>query len=90
VSESPQVEILLIRNDPPCERCRKTRDVLDKVAAANSRVVVREITVSDPEAAQYGAVLAPMTILNGKVVAAGMVPLQSGLEELVRRELKGE
>lgn len=82
------VEIVLIRNEPPCRKCHKT-DALLKAVATDfpGRVTVRVITADSPAAAEYGAVMTPMVILNDKVVCAGIVPMRSGLERLVAAEL---
>lgn len=83
-------ELLMIRSEPPCSRCRQTEALLRDLAAAppaQGRVSVRVIRNDDPEAAQYGAVLTPMTLLNGKLVCAGMVPRKAGLERLLAAEL---
>ena len=86
-----RVELLLIHNEPPCRKCRKAEAVLDDVATTYpGRVAFRSIAVTAPEAASYGPVLPPMILLNGKVVAAGLVPRAAGVRQLVDRELAGE
>ena len=81
------VELLLIRSDPPCGKCKKTDALLAEIAAARpGAVTVRNITTNDPDAARYGAVLTPMLVLNGKIVCAGIVPVKSGLEKLIAAE----
>jgi hypothetical protein len=62
--------------------------MLQELAAARpSEVSMRSIRNDSPEAVQYGAVLAPMVLINGKVVCAGMAPVKAGLEKLVEMEL---
>jgi len=86
--QSAPVEIVLIRNEPPCRKCHKADALLKDVAAAFSgRVSVHVITSDSPAAAEYGAVMTPMVILNDKVVCAGIVPMRSGLERLIAAEL---
>jgi len=76
-------ELLLIRSDPACRKCHRAEAALREVAAASVGVTVRCLTSADPEAMRYGAVLTPMVLLNGKVVAAGMVPTVKGLLKLL-------
>ena len=86
-TQTKPVELLLIRSDPPCGKCRKADALLDEVAAAQpGTVTVRVITTADAEAMRYGAVLTPMVVLNGKIVCAGLVPVRSGLEKLIAAE----
>ena len=88
---APRVELLLIRNDPPCRKCHKTEDVLREIADADpEHVSVRIITTGTAEAAEYGTVLTPMTLLNGKILCAGMVPQKHGVERLVAAELEAD
>ncbi len=84
-------EALLIRSDPPCRKCRRTKVVLEEIAAAHAGLVsLREITMDDPEAEEYGAVLTPMVVLNGKIICAGLAPVKAGLEKLLAAALGQE
>ena len=88
MAKTEPVEIVLIRNEPPCRKCHKTDAVLKAVTADfPGRVSVRVITADSPAAAEYGAVMTPMVILNDKVVCAGVVPMRSGLDRLIAAEL---
>ncbi len=85
---SGPLEIVLIRNDPPCRKCHKTDKLLRAIAEDHAgEVTVRVITAGSPAAAEFGAVMTPMVVLNRKVVSAGLVPLRSGLERLIAAEL---
>ena len=86
----PRVELLLIRSDPPCRRCRRAEEVLRAAAEARpGEVAFRSVRRDEPEAAAYGAVLTPMVVMNGKIVCAGMAPTAAGLDALIARELRG-
>lgn len=83
------MELLLIRAEPPCSRCRKAGAVLHEVASSRpGAVTMRTIRSDEPEAQKYGPLLTPMVLLNGKLVCAGIAPLKSGLEKLLDAELK--
>lgn len=87
-ADRPCVTVLIIRNDPPCRKCRATETVAHELAEARpGQVAVRVIRRDGPEAQSYGPVLTPMVAVNGKVVCAGMVPVKGGMEKLLEREL---
>ena len=87
-ADGPGVKFLMIRSEPPCRKCRATEVVLRELAEARAgQVSVRVIRRDEPEAQPYGAVLTPMVVINGKVLCAGMVPVKSGLQKLLEREL---
>jgi len=84
-------ELLLIRTEPPCSRCRKAEVVLREVVSSHPGVATLRVIRSDePEAQKYGPILTPVVLLNGKLICAGMAPLKSGLEKLVEAELKSD
>jgi len=83
------MELLMIHNDPPCRKCRKVEEILSRVSEnAGERVTFRSVVVGSPEVEEYGAVMTPMILLDGRVVSAGIVPTEHGIAELVRRELQ--
>jgi hypothetical protein len=84
----PRVELLLIRSEPPCRRCHQAEVVLREIAVTGAgEVTVRVIVNTDDEASRYGAVVTPMTIVNGKIACAGLAPVRSGIERLVQAAL---
>ena len=78
------MELLMIHGATECAKCKKTRAVLEAVADAD--VSVREIASDSEEAKRYGAVALPMVLLDGKVICAGMTPLESAVRRLVQQE----
>ena len=79
-------ELLLIRNDPPCKKCHQAEAVLREAAdAVEFDVEVRCIVADCQEAWDYGALLTPMVLLDGKSVGAGMVPRKGGLVKLLEK-----
>lgn len=78
------VRLLLIRNDPPCRKCRETEAVLEAVAReCGTAVELAGMTVAEAQAAGYGVILTPTVLVNGNVLCAGIVPRAAGVARVV-------
>jgi hypothetical protein len=78
---------VLIRNDPPCRKCRETEAALESVVrdcGGTAEMVM--LTVAEAQAAGYGVVLTPTVLVNGKVLCAGIVPRAAGVARVVAAE----
>lgn len=81
------VRVTLIRNDPPCRKCREAEAALAVVAReAGAGVEIVMLTVAEAQAAGYGVVLTPTVLVNGKVLCAGIVPRAAGVARIVASE----
>jgi hypothetical protein len=83
------VRLTLIRNDPPCRKCREAKAALAAVAhELGNRVELAELTVAEAAAAGYAIVLTPTVLVNGKVLCAGVAPRAAGIARVVAAELQ--
>jgi hypothetical protein len=86
------INVDVIGVDPPCARCKKTKENAQKAAAKiQSEKVKVEITVltaaSKETIAKYGVVVPPAIAMNGIVKIMGKEPDAGVIERLLRKEL---
>jgi hypothetical protein len=84
------IEVTVFGAEPPCVKCRQTEQEASKAAARfPGQVSVKKLSALSPEGVQFGFVLTPALVVNGRVVSQGRVPQESELERIFRQELGG-
>jgi hypothetical protein len=78
------IQLTLIHNEPSCNKCRKTKAILDEVAAECPGCIVRSLPATRAHEVGLSVVLPPTVLLDGHVLCAGIVPRKAGLLRLVR------
>jgi len=86
-----QVEIIGV--EPPCFRCKETKENADKAAAALRKdgyeVIVTKLNVMDKSTMnKYGVVRTPALAINGVIKIMGKVPDPGVIERIIRKELE--
>jgi len=78
------MQLTLIHNEPSCRKCRKTKSILDEVAAECPGCTVRSLSADHAQEAGLSVVLTPTVMLDDQVLCAGIVPSKAGILHLVR------
>ena len=86
------VKVEIIGVEPPCHRCKKTKENADKVAkklkAEGIDVQVTKLDVMAKETMdRFGLVRTPGLSINGTMKIMGKLPDPGVIERLIRREL---
>ena len=83
--------ISIVVSPTKCKKCDACRAMADEMAAKYpGQLAVNVIPANSPEADEFGVVLPPTVIVGDFIVAAGKVPVESGLAKLVAKELGEE
>lgn len=87
-----EIMVEAIGVDPPCPRCKKTKENAKKAAAKiqseNVKVEITTLNVAAKETiAKYGVVTPPAIAINGVVKIMGKVPEVDVIEKLLREEI---
>ena len=87
-----EINVEVIGVDPPCARCKKTKENAQKAAAKieseNVRVEIVTRTAAAKETiAKYGVVVPPAIAINGVLKLMGKEPDPGVIERLLRKEL---
>ncbi len=86
--ENKNVQILIIESVEPCDECKRAEEISYALAERYPDVLVRVITVLDPEADRYGVVMTPTIVVNGVIISVRRAPDPQRLEALIEK-LKG-
>lgn len=87
----PQVTITLVSALRECNKCNACEAMIRRLQERfPGRIVFHKVRADDPEAAEYGVLMPPMLILDGFLLSAGNVPIESGLVTLVAEQLGEE
>jgi len=71
---------------PGCPKCTKTYE-LAKQAATNTGVEAEVVKISDLNAiTNYGVMITPALVINGKVKIAGRIPKVEDIEKWITEE----
>jgi hypothetical protein len=86
------VKVEIIGVEPPCQRCKKTKENVDKVAeklkAEGIDVQVTKLDVMAKETRdKFGLVRTPGLSINGTMKIMGKIPDPGVIERLIHREL---
>jgi protein-disulfide isomerase len=84
------IEVKVFGAEPPCVKCKQVEQEARKAAAhLPGQVSVEKLSALSPEGVQFGFVLTPALVVNGRVISQGRVPQASELERIFRHELGG-
>jgi hypothetical protein len=84
------IDVLVFGAEPPCVKCKQSEQEARKAAARfPGQVRVEKLSALSPEGMQFGFVLTPAVVVNGRVISQGRVPQQDELERIFRQELGG-
>lgn len=86
------IKLDVIGVDPPCARCKKTKENAQKAAAKiqseNVKVEITTLTAASKETiAKYGIVVPPAIAINGVLKLMGKELDVGVIERLLRKEL---
>jgi hypothetical protein len=84
--------IEIIGVEPPCYRCKETKENTDKAVAKlvkeGHTITVEKIDVMDKSTMQkFGLVRTPAFAVNGVIKIMGKVPDPGVIEKIIRKEL---
>ena len=89
-SEDSQVTVSLIVAVKECPKCRKCEAMIGRLLQEfPDRIDYRKVRGDSPEAEEYGVIMPPMMVLDGVMLAAGRVPRESKIRQLVADRLGG-
>jgi hypothetical protein len=84
------IEVKVFGAEPPCTKCKQAEQEAKKAAAKFPRqVTVEKLWALSPEGVQFGFVMTPAVVVDGKVISQGRVPQESELERIFRQKLGG-
>jgi protein-disulfide isomerase len=84
------IEVKVFGAEPPCVKCKQSEQEARKAGAKfPGQVTVEKLSALSPEAVQFGFVMTPAVVVNGKVISQGRVPQEAELERIFRSELGG-
>jgi hypothetical protein len=84
------LQIKVFGTTPPCANCKRAeREALKAAESFPGRVEVVHLDALDPEAQQYGLMVAPVVVVATEVVATGKVVPAAGLVPIIQRHLQG-
>lgn len=84
------IEVRVFGAEPPCVKCKQAEQEAKKAAAKfPGQVSVEKVWALSPEGLQFGFVMTPAVVVNGRVISQGRVPLESELECVFQSELGG-
>ena len=82
------MRIVLLTGEKECTKCRETKALLRRVAERFPAVEVEVLKSGAPEAADYGIVMVPTTILGNTIVASGRAPNEARLVAYLETHLQ--
>jgi hypothetical protein len=84
------IEVKVFGAEPPCVKCKQSEQEARRAASKfPGQVAVEKLSALSPEGVQYGFVMTPAVVVNGKVISQGRVPQEAELERVLRSELGG-
>lgn len=84
------IEVKVFGAEPPCVKCKQSEQEARKAAAKfPGQVTVEKLSALSPEGVQFGFVMTPAVVVNGRVVSQGRVPQEAELERILQAELGG-
>jgi thiol-disulfide isomerase/thioredoxin len=80
------INVEIIGSDPPCPRCRKTRENTEKAASKlGMKIKILHLNaVSRETVEKYGILTTPALAVNGAVRTVGRIPSEEEIEKLLR------
>ncbi|MGQ9544064.1 MAG: thioredoxin family protein [Candidatus Bathyarchaeia archaeon] len=85
-----EVKIEVIGSDPPCPRCKKTLENVEKVTSKlGIRTNITYLSAASREIIEkYGILVAPALTINGAVKIIGRIPSEEEVEKILREVAK--
>ena len=84
------IEVKVFGSEPPCAKCKQAEEEAKKAAEQfPGQVSVAKYSALLPEALQFGLVMTPAVVVNGRMISQGRVPKGTELERIFRSELGG-
>lgn len=88
-----KVSVEVIGLEPPCPRCKKAREnvekAITKLKKANVEFKVAKLNVASKETVKrYGALVPPAVAINGVVKIMGRVPEVGEIERILRKTIQ--
>jgi disulfide oxidoreductase YuzD len=84
------IEVKVFGAEPPCVKCKQVEQAAKKAAERfRGQVSVEKLWALSAEGLQFGFVMTPAVVVNGKVISQGRVPLEGELERIFQSELGG-
>lgn len=85
-----KVSVEVIGVEPPCPRCKKTREnvekAITKLKKTNAEFEVAKLNVASKETVKkYGALVPPAVAVDGVVKIMGRVPEEREIERILRK-----
>ena len=86
------VQIEIIGVEPPCYRCKETKENTDKAVTKllkeDHEITVKKLNVMDKTTMEkFGIVRTPALAVNGVIKIMGKVPDPGVIERIIRKEL---
>ena len=84
------LQIKVFGTTPPCANCKRAEQQAEKAAAEfPGRVEVVKLDALGPEAARYGLMVTPVTVVGDRVIGTGKVLPAAQLVSIIKQELGG-
>ena len=88
-----KVSVEVIGVEPPCPRCKKTREnvekAITKLKETNVEFEVAKLNVASKETVKkYGALVPPAVAVNSVVKIMGRVPEEREIERILRKNIQ--
>jgi hypothetical protein len=85
-------KIEIIGVEPPCYRCKETKENTDKAVAKllkeGHKISVTKLNVLDKTTMErFGIVRTPALAVNGVIKIMGKIPDPGGIERIIRKDL---
>ncbi|MBI3890920.1 MAG: thioredoxin family protein [Candidatus Wallbacteria bacterium] len=72
---------------PDCNNCRAAEKLVEEVIAPwGAEVDYQKVTINSAEAKQYGVMVTPSIVVNGKLITHGAVPDAAQLRSVLEAE----
>ncbi|MBS7651479.1 MAG: thioredoxin family protein [Candidatus Bathyarchaeia archaeon] len=85
-----ELNVEVIGSDPPCPRCRKTRENVERAASKHGvKVKITHLNASSREVVEkYGVLVTPALAVNGVIKTVGRIPSEEEVERILAESSK--
>jgi small redox-active disulfide protein 2 len=85
-----EIKVEIIGADPPCPRCRKTRENVEKASSKlGVKVNITHLNAASREVVErYGILVTPALAVNGVVKTVGRIPSEEEIERILMKTPK--
>ncbi len=84
----PAHVVKVFGGEPPCAKCKNVEKAFrEAIKELNLDAEVVHVSAMSDEADEYGVMMAPTVVIDGKVAVSGKVPSKDEAARILRKEI---